>query len=268
MRRLDSLHNWQRRLGFSGFMAGNASRKNGEKGGRPPGRKNDKTLLLEAEHEAFQQLVLQNLRPLFDAQLSLAKGLSFVYRVTEGPRGGKTDPEVVTDPEELHQAVQAIHAGSGIGVVQTETENPLSEPEVEGEDDLYTEARKTVQDAGKAQTSLIQRKLGVGYARAARLMDLLEERGIVGPANGSKAREVISMGEGIMPEAHFDAVEEDDERAQKAYRHTYYHLTTKAPDGRSIDSMIDRIFGKSVQRIAGGDGGPIQIQGVKISVRK
>jgi hypothetical protein len=43
-------------------MAGEASRQNGAKGGRPLGRKNDKILLLEAEHEAFQQLVLQNLR--------------------------------------------------------------------------------------------------------------------------------------------------------------------------------------------------------------
>lgn len=57
------------------------ARENGKKGGRPPGRKNDKTLLLEAEHEAFQQLVLQNLRPLFDAQLNLAKGLSYVCRI-------------------------------------------------------------------------------------------------------------------------------------------------------------------------------------------
>jgi hypothetical protein len=71
-------------------MAGDASRKNGEKGGRPPGRKNDKTLLLEAEHEAFQQLVLQNLRPLFDAQLSLAKGISHVYRVSVGLVGDAT----------------------------------------------------------------------------------------------------------------------------------------------------------------------------------
>jgi hypothetical protein len=71
-------------LGVLGFMAGNASRKNGEKGGRLPGRKNDATLEPEAEREAFQQLVLQNLRPLFASQLALAKGLSYVYRVTTG----------------------------------------------------------------------------------------------------------------------------------------------------------------------------------------
>lgn len=156
------------------------ARENGKKGGRPPGRKNDKTLLLEAEHEAFQQLVLKNLRPLFDAQLSLAKGLSYVYRVSIGPRGGRSDPELVTNQDELHEAVQAIHAGGGYGEI--------------------------AEDEGGEDGEAISRR--------------------------------------------------------------YYFLTTKAPDGRAIDSLIDRVFGKSVQRIAGGDGGPIQIQGVEITVRK
>jgi len=58
------------------------------------------------------------------------------------------------------------------------------------DDDLFTEAKRTVMEAGKGSTSYLQRKLRVGYARAARLMDMLEERGIVGPADGSKPREV------------------------------------------------------------------------------
>jgi len=65
-------------------MAGKTSIENGKKGGRPLGRKNDKTLMLEAEHAAFQQLVLANIRPLFAAQLSLEKGIAQVYRVTMG----------------------------------------------------------------------------------------------------------------------------------------------------------------------------------------
>jgi S-DNA-T family DNA segregation ATPase FtsK/SpoIIIE len=59
------------------------------------------------------------------------------------------------------------------------------------DDDMYDEARRIVTEAGKASTSYIQRKLRVGYSRAARLMDLLEERGIIGPADGSKPRSVI-----------------------------------------------------------------------------
>ncbi len=58
-------------------------------------------------------------------------------------------------------------------------------------DDMYESARETVLGAGKASTSYIQRKLGVGYSRAAKLMDMLEERGVIGPANGSKPREVM-----------------------------------------------------------------------------
>ena len=64
----------------------------------------------------------------------------------------------------------------------------------EEEDALYNDAKRTVVEAGKASTSYLQRKLGVGYARAARLMDLLEDRGIIGPADGAKPRDIIGAG--------------------------------------------------------------------------
>jgi S-DNA-T family DNA segregation ATPase FtsK/SpoIIIE len=64
----------------------------------------------------------------------------------------------------------------------------------DGDDDLYEDARMTVIDAGKASTSYLQRKLGVGYARAAKLIDMLEERGVIGPGNGAKPREVLEKG--------------------------------------------------------------------------
>jgi len=59
-----------------------------------------------------------------------------------------------------------------------------------GEDPLYEEAKRVVIEAGKASASLLQRKLRIGYARAARLIDILEERGVVGPGEGAKPREV------------------------------------------------------------------------------
>jgi S-DNA-T family DNA segregation ATPase FtsK/SpoIIIE len=65
------------------------------------------------------------------------------------------------------------------------------------EDEMYEPAREAVMSAGKASTSYIQRKLGVGYSRAAKLMDMLEERGVIGPANGSKPRDVIGVGAAI-----------------------------------------------------------------------
>ncbi len=61
----------------------------------------------------------------------------------------------------------------------------------DGDDDLYEDARQTVIEAGKASTSYLQRKLGIGYARAARLIDMLEERGVVSAGNGAKPRDVI-----------------------------------------------------------------------------
>lgn len=74
----------------------------------------------------------------------------------------------------------------------------------EADDDLFNEAAETVIRSGKASASLLQRRLRVGYARAARLLDLLEERGIVGPADGARPRDVMvssvdELGGGSMP---------------------------------------------------------------------
>jgi len=58
------------------------------------------------------------------------------------------------------------------------------------EDSFYEEAKKLVIEANKASASLLQRRLRIGYARAARLIDILEDRGVVGPGEGARAREV------------------------------------------------------------------------------
>jgi len=59
------------------------------------------------------------------------------------------------------------------------------------DDSLLSEAQDVVVRAGKASASLLQRRLRVGYSRAARLLDLLEEKGVVGPGDGAKPREVL-----------------------------------------------------------------------------
>jgi len=74
-------------------------------------------------------------------------------------------------------------------------ETSLDEDSGGADDDLYEAAYEIVIESGKASTSYIQRRLRVGYARAARLIDLLEERGIIGPADGSKPREIFSNNE-------------------------------------------------------------------------
>lgn len=70
-------------------------------------------------------------------------------------------------------------------------ETILDEDGADSEDEMYGQAKQAVIEAGKASTSYIQRKLRVGYARAARLMDILEENGVVGPADGAKPREIL-----------------------------------------------------------------------------
>ncbi len=58
-------------------------------------------------------------------------------------------------------------------------------------DDLFEDAVQVVMDTGQASISMVQRRLRVGYTRAARLIDMMERKGIVGPHTGSKAREIL-----------------------------------------------------------------------------
>ena len=59
------------------------------------------------------------------------------------------------------------------------------------DDDLYGDAKQIVIQSGKASASLLQRRLRVGYARAARLLDLLESQGVIGPADGARPRDIL-----------------------------------------------------------------------------
>lgn len=81
----------------------------------------------------------------------------------------------------------------------------------EDDDDLYEDARQVVIEAGKASTSYLQRRLRIGYSRAARLMDILEERGVIGAADGSKPRQVLGNGTGSADAQVDDTVPHDDD---------------------------------------------------------
>lgn len=80
-------------------------------------------------------------------------------------------------------ADESVHTTSGSSFGYDDPDN--------NDDELYEDAKQAIIEAGKASTSYLQRKLKVGYSRAARLIDILEERGIVGAADGSKPREVL-----------------------------------------------------------------------------
>lgn len=101
------------------------------------------------------------------------------------------------------------------------TQQPLwedlieQEEESEYEDELVPEAIDLVRELGKASTSLLQRRFRIGYTRAARIMDVMEEEGIIGPPTGtSKAREVLpdAEGDGAPEESEASEAEGDEEQ--------------------------------------------------------
>ena len=108
-------------------------------------------------------------------------------------------------PNDIDLAATSQHGTKGNPIFSATLDDDSRD---EIEDDLYEDARQTVIQANKASTSFLQRKLGIGYARAARLMDILEEQGVIGPGSGAKPREILMKGEGASDTA--DMSEETD----------------------------------------------------------
>jgi len=86
------------------------------------------------------------------------------------------DDEVISQPVQL--------SGRGSIIAGTDGHD-------DGDDDMWKDAVRVVIDNRRASTSLLQRKLRIGYGRASRLMDMMEEQGIIGPADGAKPRDVL-----------------------------------------------------------------------------
>jgi len=72
-----------------------------------------------------------------------------------------------------------------------EPEKEAADESVEVDDELYEEAVRIVCEMGKASTSTLQRRLRIGYGRAARLLDIMQQEGLIGPPDGAKPREVL-----------------------------------------------------------------------------
>ncbi len=81
---------------------------------------------------------------------------------------------------------------NGTGVHEPNETIMLAGEDDDVDDDLYEQAKEAVEEAGRASTSYLQRKLRIGYSRAARLMDILEQKGVIGAADGSRPRDVLS----------------------------------------------------------------------------
>ena len=102
---------------------------------------------------------------------------------------------MVTD-KEINKVTDFLKREGGVNydeqilTYRTGSERGIS-GELMAEDELYQDAKETVVMAGKASASLLQRRLRVGYARAARLLDMLEQEGVIGPPDGAKPRDVM-----------------------------------------------------------------------------
>jgi DNA segregation ATPase FtsK/SpoIIIE, S-DNA-T family len=127
--------------------------------------------------------------------LYLPAGSSRLHRI-HGPYVNEREVEAVCDF--WRDQAQAIYNEEMLK--PPKDENATSEGSAGGggaeggeevDDELYQDAVRVVCDMGRASTSTLQRRLRIGYGRAARLIDLMEKDGIVGPADGSKAREVL-----------------------------------------------------------------------------
>ncbi len=122
------------------------------------------------------------------------------------------EQEVLRVVEYLKQKTKVEYDDS-ITTKQVSSSLPQAFNDGGDEDELIPEAKKIIIQAQKASASLLQRRLRVGYARAARLLDILEEQHFIGPADGAKPRDIIAITEdaAIMPEntAVNDRIEEE-----------------------------------------------------------
>lgn len=132
-----------------------------------------------------------------------------VHDVVKFIREQGAEMEVPADGPSLQVDFNAPAAGSG-----------GAGGDDDGGDEMYGQAKEIVVQTQKASTSYLQRRLGLGYTRAARLLDLLEQNGVVGPANGAKPRDVYVRPDGTMdgpaiPEVDATIVSADTPEAER-----------------------------------------------------
>jgi len=133
-----------------------------------------------------------------------------------------TDKDVDKVTDFLKSKGQAVYDETILTYHATTAHGPGGE--LAGSDELYHEAKEIVVMAGKASASLLQRRLRIGYARAARLLDILEQDGIVGPPDGAKPRDVM-----------IDPIALERERAQA-------NMATRlpSPDGSAYGGQVNQ----------------------------
>jgi len=116
----------------------------------------------------------------------------------------------LTTDGEIHRIVENLKAQGQPQyevAIKDKIEGKTSDMPDLGEDDLLQVAMEIIRETRRASTSSLQRRLRIGYTRAARIMDMLEERGVVGPAQGSDPREILIDLDGEVPQNQVKEVE-------------------------------------------------------------
>jgi S-DNA-T family DNA segregation ATPase FtsK/SpoIIIE len=101
-----------------------------------------------------------------------------------------SEEEITEVVEHLKAQADPVYNESILAAAE-EVDNPESDVEEEPHDEFYDQAVQIVAEMGQASTSMVQRKLRIGYNRAARLIERMEREGIVGPPDGSRPRKVL-----------------------------------------------------------------------------
>lgn len=103
------------------------------------------------------------------------KELTTLIEYLKNQKVAEYDDQIISQP---------VSAGNGKSVMTPSADGAPHDP-------LYDSAVKLIQDTGKASTTFLQRKLSVGYARAAKILDEIESAGLIGPSNGAKPRDIL-----------------------------------------------------------------------------
>ena len=145
---------------------------------------------------AAEAVDLRRVQGVFVSEEEVKRVVEFIKEQKFEKIEDSLEGEIETDEERptgnQNGQVKTVQYAQEIDFEAMESENQ--------EEPLYEEAKNLVIQAGKASCSLLQRRLRIGYSRAARLVDMMEENGVVGSQDGAKAREVLVGGEGNQPQ--------------------------------------------------------------------
>ncbi|MEW6097286.1 MAG: DNA translocase FtsK [bacterium] len=143
--------------------------------------------------QVFSRVDSRTILDVMGAEKLLGKG-DMLFLPAGAPKPTRIQGSYVTTTE-VEKVVefiknQKIHMAQEQIDLKKEIEAELEDEEDNGDDELYNEALQIIARVGHASTSMLQRKLKIGYNRAARLIEMMEQDGHVGPADGSKPRQV------------------------------------------------------------------------------